>query len=609
MQAGLLYETLSGRSGTYIQQVVVTCNEPLDHDALRRAWLALVHRHGALRTSFVVGESALPQQRIHDEVDLGIVVLDWRSLNDGEREDRWRELLVADRETGFEPSYPPLMRVVMCRLADAETRLLWTYHHAILDGRSRRLLLRELFEHYDEQAAGRTREWEVPAPFGEFAEWAAARGRDPQAEAFWRDSLAGIDESTPAPGGRPADAPGAATGLGARTITRRLDADLSRALRDTASACRLTPATVLQGAFGLLLAQEADTDDLLYATTRAGRRSAPFDTEEMVGMLMVTSLVRLTTQPDEKVADWLTRMREVNRGIHDFEHVPLSELRRWCGLSHSGPIAETMFNFERASMNTLLRAADPAWERRDVYLIEQPEFPLTLDVLGDEEIEVTVLFDEVRIPEAEAARVLDRYEAITRGCVQQPGATVAAVCELPPRRRRELSGELEDNRAAAGTELVPDRIRGQILRHPDSVAVEHGDRRLTYAEVGARVDELAARLGARRGRGTVVGVAMSRTPDVVCTLLAVQQTGAAYVPLDPRYPAERLAFMVEDSRAAVVVTDAGSRDALPTLERCAVLLADAPAARDPGVARRDGECPRISRTSSTPPARPGRRRR
>ena len=111
MQAGLLYEALSGRSGNYVQQVTVTCRDSLDEDALRRAWLALIRRHGALRTSFLIGESALPRQRMHEEVDLAIVTADWRSLGDDERERRWQELLLAERQAGFEPSQPQHRRL------------------------------------------------------------------------------------------------------------------------------------------------------------------------------------------------------------------------------------------------------------------------------------------------------------------------------------------------------------------------------------------------------------------------------------------------------------------------------------------------------------------
>jgi amino acid adenylation domain-containing protein len=582
MQAGLIYETLSGRSGNYVQQVTVTCRESLDDDSLRRSWLALVQRHRALRTSFVIGESAMPRQRIHEEVDLGIVIADWRSLNDDERESRWQELLVAERQAGFELTHPPLMRITICQLGDTETRLLWTYHHAILDGRSRVALLRELFELYDEAPSGQTADWHASLPYEHFAEWAARRGSAPGTEAFWRHVIAGIDAPTPAPGTGPTDGSWHSGEHGGGTISRRLDAQLSSVLRKMASAHDLTPATILLGSYALLLSQEADSDDLLFATTRAGRRSAPFDTQDMIGLLMVTSPVRLHVQPDEAVTQWLTRVREFNLTVRDFEHAPLSEVRRWSELPRSVPIAETLFSYESASTNGLLRAADPAWECRDAQLIEQLDFPLTFKAFGDEEILVEILYDETRVAEHEVTRIISRYEELVRACVEKPGATVASVCELSPRRRRGLSGEISDGRAPAAAEVVPVRVLEQILSHPDRIAVEHGDQRLSYGEIGTRVDELAAHLadlGARSG--TRVGVAMARTPELICAVLAVHRTGAAYVPLDPRYPAERLASMLDDSGAEIVVTDARSQGALPTLEHCAVLVADAPPATNP----------------------------
>ena len=586
MQAGLLYETLSGRPGSYTQQVTLACHESLDVDAFHRAWLALVRRHGALRTSFVIGESATASQRVHDEVELDVVIADWRGFSDLERESRWQELLVTDRQVGFEPAHAPLMRVAIYRFADSETRVLWTYHHSILDGRSRVALLRELFDIYSAKPSGVAGEGDASASFEQFAEWAASRGRDPATAAFWRNVLDGVDEPTRAPGARPTN------GLrnlnesgGAGRLVRHFDAALSDALRDMASAHGLTPATVLQGCYGLLLAQEADNDDLLFATTRAGRRSPPFDTQGMVGLLMVTSPVRLALQPDETVTRWLTRVREFNLAVRDFEHAPLSEMRRWSALARSRPIAETLFSYETASMNSVLRAADPAWEQRDVQLIEQLDFPLTLETFGDQEILVNVLYNEALVPVVEATRIINRYEALVRACVAQPDASVASVCELSPERRQMLSGELSECRVPTTADLVPVRIRERILSHPQRIAVEHGDVCVDYAGLGARADELAAHLAASgAGPGTLVGVAMARTPDMVCAVLAAHRVGSAYLPLDPRYPAERLAFMLEDSGAAVVITDARSRERLPTLECCVVLDVDDLPASNPGTA-------------------------
>jgi amino acid adenylation domain-containing protein len=576
MQAGLLYETLNGHSGNYVQQVVVTCHEPLDSEALRGAWLTLVQRHGALRTSFVIGESARPLQQIHDDVDLAVVVADWHSLEENERASRWRELLMADRQTPFEPAYAPLMRVAICRLAADETRLLWSYHHAILDGRSRVTLLRELFELYRAATTDQALDWRAPPPFAQFAQWAADHGRDPATEAFWRRVLADIDAPTPAPGTVPADRAPVSLQRMPGMLSSRIDSQLSNDLRQMAAANEVTAATVLQAVYALMLAQEDDNDDLLFATTRAGRRSVPFDTDGMVGLLMVTSPVRLRVAIDDTVAQWLHTVRAFNLAVRDFEHVALGDLRRWSSLARGEPIAKTMFAFETASMNTILRAADPAWERREVQLIEQLEFGLSLETLGDPEIRINVFYDDIRVPALEASRVIGRYEELVRACVEAPHATLGSVCELGSERRRALSGELDDRPEATVADLVPIRIGAHILSHPDRIAIVHDDTQLTYAELGARAAELAAHLAELGAQaGTLVGVAMERTPDMVCALLAVQLAGAAYLPLDPRYPAERLAFMLEDSGTGIVVTDSASLGALPALEASAMLVADA----------------------------------
>ena len=579
MQAGLLYETLSGRSGAYVQQVTIACDHRLDDRAVRQAWQSLARHHGALRTSFAIGESAAALQRVHEEVELGIAVADWRSLDEQERERRWQELLLAERQAGFEPGHAPLMRVAVCHVTDAQSRMLWSYHHAILDGRSRLALLRELFELYDGRGSGEGDAAPASLPFEQFARWAAQRGSAHGTEVFWRHALAGLDGPTPAPGTGAVDGSQEArahrSGGGGGSVLRTLDAELSQAVRDTAAAHELTPATILQGVYALLLSQEADSDDVLFATTRAGRRSAPFDTQGMVGLLMVTSPVRLHVQPQESVRKWFARVREFNVSVRDFEHAPLSDVRRWSEIPRPVPIAQTLFSYETASMNSLLRAADPAWERRDVQLIEQLDFPLTLEAFGDEQIVVRVLYDRTRVPDTEAERIGARYEELVRACVAQPLASVASVCELSAERRRLLSGELEDTRPATAQELVPARICEQIAANPGRIAVEHGEQRLSYRDVGARVEELSARLAELgAGSGTRVGIAMARTPELICALLAVHRTGAAYVPLDPRYPAERLAAMLEDSGAQVVVSDARSRDSLPPLERCAVLVVD-----------------------------------
>ena len=297
MQAGLVFEALAGGAGTYLQQSIIRLHEPVDVAALRRAWEGVVARNWALRSSFAVGAEAAPTLRVEDGLEVPLVVLDWTDREGAAQEERFAELLWADRATGFDPAAPPLMRLVLCRLGPTESRLVWSYHHAIIDGRSRVLILRELFDAYEGRDA--TADRPGPDAFAAFARWTNERAGDAEALAFWEHALR---HASPTPSPRRPDPP---EEPGARSL--QLSRPLSDALRAFAEAHDLTLATVLQGAFALVLGQETGLTDLVYGTTRAGRRSAPMPTDAMVGMLMATTPVRARIDPGQALVDWLRR--------------------------------------------------------------------------------------------------------------------------------------------------------------------------------------------------------------------------------------------------------------------------------------------------------------
>jgi amino acid adenylation domain-containing protein len=569
MQAGLVFETLTGRSGVYVQQVMIDLRERVDVDGLERSWRAAVARNWALRSSFEVGASGPPLQRVHAEVDLPVTRLDWTDLDAAGRERRWSELVAADRSTAFDPADPPLLRLVICRLGAEHVRLLWTYHHAILDGRSRLSVLREVF-------GGDAIEGPGPEAFAEFAAWANGLGDDPGAGAFWTDALAGC---TTAPSPRDAGE----TGSGGDASTR-LDADLSASLRDYASRNDVTLATVLQGAFALVLAQEVALDDVVYGTTRAGRRSAPIDADALVGMLMVTSPVRTGIDLEARVVDWLREIRAWSLAVRPYEHVSLLEIQGLCRVPPSKRLIETLFSYENATMKTALAADDRAWERRDVDLLERLDYGLSLSVYGDPGILVKAHYDGRGTSRGTAERFVARYETVLREvAASPPDALVGDLGRMPDAERRDLSGELLDFAAPSSEELAPVLFARRAAEHPERVALETGDERLTYGELGGRVDRLARHLIALgAGREVRVGVALGRSVDLVVAALAAHRAGAGYVPLDPAYPPERLRFMVEDCGARVVLTDRASAAALPTDAGVEVVLADAdPPPADP----------------------------
>ena len=559
MQAGLVFEALAGGAGTYLQQSIIRLHEPVDVAALRRAWEGAVARNWALRSSFAVGADAAPTLRVEDMLEVPLVVLDWTDRDGAAQEERFAELLRADRATGFDPAAPPLMRLVLCRLGPTESRLVWSYHHAIIDGRSRVLILRELFDAYERRDA--TADRPGPDAFAAFARWTNERADDAEALAFWEHALR---HASPTPSPRRPDPP---EDPGGRSL--RLSRPLSDALRALAEAHDLTLATVLQGAFTLVLGQETGLTDLVYGTTRAGRRSAPMPTDAIVGMLMATTPMRARIDPGQALVDWLGDLRAFSLSVRPYEHMPLAAIQHACGIAAPEQVVRTLFVYENASMAAQLG--------RDIDLLERLNYGLTVNAYGDERLLVKALYDGEGTSAATAERFLERLEQVLGEiAASSPGTRVGDLAALPADERRHLSGELVAFAPPGPDELVPALFARRAREHPDRPAVQAGEETTTYGELDARASGLAARLAALGvEREARVAIAMERTLDLVAAVLAVHRAGAAYVPLDPRYPPERLAFMLADSGARIVLTDAASADRLPAEAGVEVLRVDA----------------------------------
>jgi len=567
MQAGLVFEALAGEAGAYVQQTVITLHERVDPEALRRAWGDAVARHWALRSSFVVGAEEAPYLRIHEAVEAPLVVLDWTSLGAARRQDRWAEVIAADRATGFDPASPPLMRLVLCRMTDTESRLLWSYHHAILDGRSRLVLLDEVFT----SCAGVDGSGPAPEPaaFAAFAEWANDLARDGEALAFWERALRSC---APAPSPRQAG-PTEPGGI----VATRLDGPLSDAVRAFVDRHELTLATVLQGAFALVLAQEVGQTDLVYGTTRAGRRSAPVPTDDLVGLLMVTSPVRVQLDMATPLVDWLRELRAFTLAVRPYEHVPLAEIQRVCGIAPPERLVQTLFAYENRSMQTALARADPAWRTREVDLLERLNYGLTLTMYGDERILVKAIYDGRETSSATARRFLELFEALLGEIAASDDRTLLSdLARMPDDERRRLSGESTPFAAPGADELIPALFARRAREHPERCAIEARGTAMTYGDLETRVARVATRLmGSGVGRESRVAVAMERSLDLVVAVLAAHRAGAAYVPLDPGYPTQRLEFMLADSGARIVLTDAASAHRLPAGNGVELVFVDA----------------------------------
>ena len=580
MQSGMLFHHVQGQQpGVDVEQVVAGLHEAVDAPALARAWERVVTRHAILRTGFRWQGLDEPQQVVHPEIETPFVEEDWRGIPAAEQQQRLNEFLRADRRRGFDLARPPLLRLALFRLADEDYTLVWTFHHILLDGRAFPLILREVFALYEVASAGGDLALPTPQPFRDHIAWLA--GQDlAGAESFWRESLRGFTTPTPLVVERQRSA-GGTPGTGHRAMALRLTESTTTRLRAFAERHDLTLNTLIQGAWSILLGRYSGEEEIVFGATRACRRSSVAGAEAMVGIFINTLPVRARVTPDRPLIAWLQELRASQIAVRPYEHTPLTKVQEWSDVPRGTPLFESLLMFDNASLDTTLRAAGGAWQRRDFRLLEETNYPLTLRAYGESALLLDLEYAPGRFDDAAIERMLGHLRTLLEGMLDHATGVVGDLPTLTADERRQL---LVERNAAPATfpvrETLAELFAAQAARSPEAVAVTCDGAALTYEELDRRADRLAHRLRALGvGPEVLVGLCVERSLDLVVGIVGILKAGGAYLPLDPDYPAERLAFMLEDSRAPVLVAQAHLAGRLATAGARVVTL-DGPGAPD-----------------------------
>ncbi|HEX2081288.1 MAG TPA: amino acid adenylation domain-containing protein, partial [Longimicrobium sp.] len=566
----------------------------LDVDALRRAFGELAARHESLRTVFRWLDGG-PMQVILPGGELPIESVDLTSVDAAGREAELRRRIADEVATPFPLERGPLARVRLYRIGDGEHVLLINLHHIVTDGWSSGVLLRELSALYGAFTRGEPSPLAEPQlQYADYAEWQRERLRGAFYErhlAYWRDALA----NAPALLELPTDRPRPPVWEGRGGVERfRLPRDLADAVEALARAEGCTPFMVLLAAFQALLGRYAGQEDVVVGSPVAGRTRA--EMEGLIGFFVNTLALRADLRGDPTFRALLGRVRQTTLGAFAHQEMPferlVDELRVPRSAAHA-PVFQVMLILQTAGD---LSVPIPGLEVEPVPVEgAYARFDLTLGLRRhadgmDGALEyATALYDRDT-----ALRIVAHFRTLLAAACAAPDARLSALPLPDDERARVVDGWNATAKDWPSAATVHGVIADQAARTPDAPAVVSGGAALTYAELDARANRLARhlrRLGA--GPEARVGICLERSAETVVAMLAVLKAGAAYLPLDPAYPADRLAYMLEDSRAPVLVTQESLRALLPShgvrvvaidtdAEAIAAESADAPAdAADP----------------------------
>jgi amino acid adenylation domain-containing protein len=564
-------EQLDPGSPVYNVPFGIMLHGPLDADALGHALAEIVRRHEVLRTVFEPGDAG-PVQRVLPMDEWRMETVDLSALSEDEAEER----MSAEGRRPFDLRRGPMVRATLFRLSDDVHGLMVVMHHAATDARAGTVLFEEIAALYDAFRRGAPSPLpELPLQFADYAAWQRAWLTGDELErqlAYWRGKLGGAPATLDLPYDRPRPAV-----QDLRGGVHRFDLSPAgvQAARELARGGGATVFMVLVAAFAAVLRRWSGQDDVVIGTPIINRPRR--ELEPLIGFFSNTLALRADLSGDPSFRALLGRVRETTLEAYAHQDVPfeklVDELKAERSMSHS-PLFQVMLTHQTAGpagdsaadeSDQAIRLGDAVMTAREPKL-GTSRFDMTVGILeaGDEivgGVEYAVaLFDPSTI-----ARMMEHLDAVLRAAARDAGAPLSAHAILADAERADVLERFNaTDRPAPEGVCVHDLFAQQAALTPDAPALEWSTTTLSYGELDARANRIARRLVAMGvGPDVRVAVCLERSVEMPAAVLAVLKAGGGYVAVDPNYPADRVAYMLEDSRAAVLVTTADVAARLP----------------------------------------------
>jgi amino acid adenylation domain-containing protein len=543
-------------SAAYVIPMAFRLCGPVDRDALRASFQRMVERHEALRTTFAVHDGA-PFQCIHRDCQFDLPLVDQPGIPQEQRDDAAHRLAIEEAHRHMDIQRETPLRVVLVRFAGEDHLLLITLHHIASDGWSKSILLRELEVCYRAFHSGSEPALApLPIQYADYAAWYShvvdgERGQG--LIAYWKKRLAGAPELLELPTDRPRPAQQSYVGGTARLM---LSDDLASSLlalsrRESASLYMTTLA-----AFQVLLGRYSGQSDIVVGTPTANRTRP--ETERLIGTLVNTLVMRTDLSEDPTFRELLARVRITVLEAQDHQDLPverlIEELQPQRTLSYP-PVFQVMFQL--LNFPEIVARFEGIEVSRVVFDSGAAQFDLLLELENSAEgLECELHYNDALFDRTTAERMLEHYRTLLEGIAANPATRISQLPLLTQAEKRQMLLEWNRTEAEYPRESPLGLFEQQAIRTPEAVAVSDERQSWSYGELNRRADRVASFL---RENGTSsnepIAICLSRSVELVAALLGVWKAGAAYVPLDSAYPADRMSFILGDSGASLVLTE------------------------------------------------------
>ncbi|VBB05116.1 phosphopantetheine attachment site [Lucifera butyrica] len=551
MQTGMLYHAIrEPGSAAYFEQALLSMDEGLDVNHLEVCFNKLIERYDVLRTAFVYEKLSRPVQVVLRQQKACIQVEDIAHLPPADRDLFIADFKARDKKTGFDLTRGMPLRLAIIRTGNGSGKLLWSFHHIVMDGWCLGIILKEFFSMYaclqtQQKPPGSGRVY----PYSDYIQWL---GRQDEAAAltYWQAYLSNYEERTLLP----KNSAGAAMGkYEPAEFLFPLNETVKDGLEEVARRNQVTFGTLFQTIWGLVLQRYSNTEDVVFGAVVSGRPQEIPGIENMVGLFINTLPVRVQCDGNQSFAALLQQVQQAALESERYSYYPLAEIQTATRLK------DTLFDHIIAWENYPMKEAvfgnsGVAVKVEEVF--EQTNYDLNLVILPGRQFKIKFMYNTLVYDRQFIERLLENILSVMAAVLRNPAIPVKAVDMVAAAERRERLFTFNQTQVAyPGEATIPELFEAQVRRTPDNLAVVAGGQQFTYRILNEKANQLA---GVLRNKGVkpncLVGVVAERSPGMLLGILAILKAGGAYLPIDPDYPPERIRYMLTDSGAKIVLT-------------------------------------------------------
>lgn len=529
LQKGLLFHSLlEGGNGVYVNQLQAELQGPLDPERYLAAWRDTFAAHPLMRTGILWQGLEEPLQGVYRDLHLPVQQLDWSTLDETQRQQAMADYCQADRALGFDPQRPPLQRIALIQLDEQRTWLVWSRHHLIADGWSSVMLMEEILARYNGIAVN------TRPPYRDYIDWLAAQP-DAQSQAYWQQRLASFEGAGSLPVLNAAQS--AATAV-YYTRSLQLSEAQTTALNNLGKNTRVTLNTLIQAAWGLLLARYNNQPDVMFGVTSSGRPGELPDAGQMLGVFINTLPLRLQVDSGLTLGDYLHQVQAISVAMREHEQTPLAEILQQH--PRGAGLFDTLLVFQNlpALSERQLQSGELTLKVMDN--LEQTSYGLTVEALPGRRLEVLFSADTRCLPVESLQTLIDHLHRL-----------LIAMDTAPDTRLEQLSIMTADERAHLldwGTHRADysledsweQRVAAQVAAHPQRLVARCADQSLTYAQLWQRSEVMARGLQALGAQpDQPIALLADRGIDWLCLMVATLRAGCAWLALEPSQPPAR----------------------------------------------------------------------